>query len=126
MTAKLNHHDLHAKTQSKIRDFLLPSIARSLDFSFDTSRSKTTGDNDPICCFKFDQSPPLFQLRRMDPYDLGFDSCSKGCMRDCFSDTHVRVLELNILSNQRDAYARPISPFLSYQVLPLGPIGLLT
>jgi putative methionine-R-sulfoxide reductase with GAF domain len=66
----------------------------------------------------------FFQIRRVHPLNLHFDIGLQAGMVQCFTHTHLGIMQLNIFPNQGDLNLGLLNGHLFHQGLPPGPIRL--
>src|SRR5262245_54312361 len=102
MSGELDRSALHAKTETEKRNLPLPGIADGPDLSFDTSGTKTAGDQNAVRFPKNPLGPLSLHIFGFYPADIDFSFVVDPAVHQGLCEALVAFLQPGILPDQRD------------------------
>ena len=104
MARKLDSRDLHAQTDAKVRNAVLPRISRSRDHAFDSPNPKAAGHNDAIRLLEAFGCVFFCQLLAVHPVNLNLSSVLPSAVGQRLCHGQIGIVQPHILTYQRDVY----------------------
>ena len=136
MTSELDDGELHSETDAQEWCLLLSSPLGGRNHAFRASLSKTTRDEDSVCCANFVpgfvesgsvvEAGRFFEIRGLNPDEVELLSATHGAVLKRFDDGKVAVVEGGVFSYQGDGDRLIEAILLHGEALPFGPSGLST
>ena len=120
----LHDHDLHAQADAEIGHVVLTRVLRSLDHALDAAVTKAARHNDAVHVAQLVGAAGLVdEMLTVDPLDLDLALVLKARVVQALHDAQISVVQLDVLTDQRNLAGLAAGRNAADERLPLGQIA---
>ena len=104
MAGIFNDGDLHTKADAEVRNVVFPRILSGQNHAFDTTVTKSTGNDDAVKATKDSVFRFFCNGLGVNPLDVYFRVKGISCMAQGFRNRQVGIMELHIFTHKPDGH----------------------